>query len=97
LDLNLTRLRLDCSHLPPPARGESTIPCKAAYDIIQQQNCYELDLSFIEGFLVPGFRGATIRGEGCRVESSRVFSVIDAISSSMPSMLFDGSMYDPTR
>ncbi|KAI0006365.1 hypothetical protein F4779DRAFT_596572 [Xylariaceae sp. FL0662B] len=79
-DADLALLQSDCSHLPPPALGESTIPCAVAYLIIKQQNHNGLNLSFVEEFLAPGFRRATIQGDGCRVESSRVFSVIDVIS-----------------
>ncbi|KAJ9133700.1 hypothetical protein NKR23_g10619 [Pleurostoma richardsiae] len=80
-DADLALLRSDCPHLPAPALGESTIPCAAAYHIIKQQNYNRLDLSVMGGFLAPGFRRATVQGDGCRVETSRVFSVIDAISS----------------
>lgn len=72
----------DCAHLPPPAPGESTILCKVAYDLIEQQNYIGLGLHDIRMFLDPGFRRATIQGDGCRVKSNLVFAVIDAISSS---------------
>ncbi|KAB5533496.1 hypothetical protein GE09DRAFT_362370 [Coniochaeta sp. 2T2.1] len=73
-------LRSDCSHLPPPMPGESTIPCKTAYRIMEQQNYNGLELATIRGFLTPGFRGATVEEEGCRVESNRVFSILDLIN-----------------
>ena len=78
-DLAVLR-RSDCSHLPPPMPGESTIPCKTAYRIMEQQNYNGVELTTIRGFLTPGFRGATGEEEGCRVESNRVFSVLDLIN-----------------
>jgi len=73
-------LQSDCSHLPPPMPGESTIPCKTAYHIIKQQTYHRAELTTIRGFLTPGFRGATVEEEGCRVESNRVFSILDLIN-----------------
>ena len=73
----------DCANLPPPAPGESTILCRTAFSIIQQQNYAEQDLSSIDRLLAPGFRRATGQEDGCRVESSRVFSVIDALTESV--------------
>jgi len=70
----------DCPHLPPPAPGESTILCRTAFGIIDQQNYIGQDLGSIDQLLAPGFRRASSRGDGCRVESNRVFSVIDALS-----------------
>jgi hypothetical protein len=74
-------LQSDCSHLPPPMPGESTIPCKTAYHILKQQTYNGAELTAIRGFLTPGFRGATVEEEGCRVESNRVFSILDLINS----------------
>lgn len=81
-EANIAVLFSDYAHLPPPALGESTIPCKVAYDIIEQQNYIGLAPQDIHLYLGPGFRGATIRGDGCRVKSNLVFAIIDAISSS---------------
>jgi hypothetical protein len=78
----LTMPRALCSNLPPTVPGESTIPCTAAYDIIQQQNYAGMDLEAFRGFLQPGYRRAARHGDGCRVESSRIYAVIDALSSS---------------
>lgn len=80
--------RAACARLPPPAPGESTIPCDAAYAIIRQQvrgqdgvtGCPPPDLAAINEILAPGFRGSDGREEGCRVESARVFEVIDSIN-----------------
>ena len=77
----LAVLLSDCSTLPPPARGESTIPCTTAYNMIKQQNYRGWDLRAIGEFLTPGFRGPTITGDGCRVDSNRVFSAIDSVCS----------------
>jgi hypothetical protein len=79
-DEDLAMLRSDCSHLLPPKPGESTIPCKTAYRIIKEQNYNGADLSAVEVFLAPGFRGATVQEDGCRVESTRVFSILDVIN-----------------
>ncbi len=78
---SLAVLLSDCSTLPPPARGESTIPCTTAYNMIKQQNYRGWDLRAIGEFLAPGFRGPTIHGDGCRVDSGRVFSALDSVCS----------------
>lgn len=83
----LAVLQRDCPHLPLPRRGDSTIPCKAAYDMIKQQNVHDLDLRAVGESLRPGFRRAVVHGDGCTVDSKRVFSVLDAISSLPPSGL----------
>jgi hypothetical protein len=72
----------DCPHLPPPAPGESTIHCRTAFSIIEQQNYAGQDLSRIDRLLAPGFRRAIAQGDGCRVESNRVFSLIDSLNDS---------------
>ncbi|KAJ9130435.1 hypothetical protein NKR23_g12198 [Pleurostoma richardsiae] len=80
-------LHADCSRLPPPSVRESTIPCDTAYGILREQNDCGLDWGVIGEFLAPGFRRATGQHDGCLVQSHRVFSVLDAIGSSMPSIL----------
>lgn len=70
----------DCSHLPPPRPGESTIHCKAAYSIIKERNFKGMEVDQIRSWLGPGFRRAIIQGEGCRVDSHLVFALIDKIS-----------------
>lgn len=79
-DEDLTTFQSDCSDLPLPSPGESTIPCKTAYRIIKEQNYDGVDIHAIEGFLAPGFRRATTLEDGCRVESARVFSILDLIN-----------------
>jgi hypothetical protein len=77
---DLAVIQVDCSHLPPPKLGESTIPCKTAYRIIKEQNYNGMDSSTIGEILAPGFRSATVQEDGCRVESNRVFSILDIIN-----------------
>lgn len=79
-DEDLETFQSDCSDLPLPSPGESTIPCKTAYRIIKEQNYDGVDIHAIEGFLAPGFRRATTCEDGCRVESARVFSILDLIN-----------------
>lgn len=83
-DQDFAALARKCSQLPPPRPGESTIVCEEAYAIIKQQNIHGLSLDAIGEYLKPGFRGPTCHGGGCRVDSTRVFSAIDSISSSVP-------------
>ncbi|KAL8294700.1 hypothetical protein RB597_007703 [Gaeumannomyces tritici] len=66
---------------PPAGPGESTIPCARALEILAGQNYDRHDLEAFGGFLRPGYRRAAAEGGGCRVESSRVFAVMDAIQS----------------
>lgn len=79
--IDLASLRARLAHLQPPAPGESTIPCETAYGIIREQNYAGQDISTISRLLSPGFRRAMLEGDDCRVMSSFVFAVIDAISS----------------
>lgn len=79
--LDTSTLRTCCSHLAPPRPGESTIPCSTAYGIINHQNYRGHDLTTITRLLQPGFRGAVLEGDDCRVMSSLVFAVLDTISS----------------
>ena len=71
-----------CSNLPPPARGKSTTSCKDAYIIIAQQNYRGLETTAIEAWLEPGYRGAIVKGGGCRVESHLLFALLDFITAS---------------
>lgn len=80
--IDLAALRARLTQLPPPGPGESTIPCETAYGIIRQQNYAGQDISTINRLLSPGFRRAMLEGDDCRVMSSLVFAVIDAINSS---------------
>ena len=79
--LDVSSLRTSCLRLAPPCAGESTIPCGTAYGIIKNQNYNGYDLTTITQLLQPGFRGAILEGDDCRVMSSLVFAVLDAISS----------------
>ncbi|ROT41983.1 hypothetical protein SODALDRAFT_4728 [Sodiomyces alkalinus F11] len=65
---------------PQQAPGESTIPCIVADAIISDQSCNRLDLRALSDRLGPGFRGATVPEEGCRIVSTSVFSVLDTIN-----------------
>lgn len=69
------------NQLPPPAPGESTTKCMDAYKIIEQQNFHRLDLAAISTWLRPGFRRAITEGDGCRVETNLLFTLLDYISS----------------
>ncbi|KAL8391871.1 hypothetical protein RB599_004692 [Gaeumannomyces hyphopodioides] len=71
----------DSPAFPPAGPGESTIPCARALEILVEQNYDRHDLEAFGGFLRPGYRRAAAEGGGCRVESSRVFAVMDAIQS----------------
>ncbi|CAH0023362.1 unnamed protein product [Clonostachys rhizophaga] len=72
----------DCSNLPLPEPGKSTTRCRDAYLTITQQNYKGLDSSFIIEWLEPGFRGAISKGDGCRVDTDLLFTLLDFISSS---------------
>lgn len=80
-DVDMAQQHGDGSHFPPTAPTESTIPCAIAFDMIKRQNYNGQDLDAIGALLAPGFRRATIQGDGCRVDSTRVFSALDMISS----------------
>ncbi|KAL5593601.1 hypothetical protein FOBRF1_012703 [Fusarium oxysporum] len=66
--------------LPPVAVGESTTLCRVAYEIISQHNITGVESSEIEQCLRPGFRRATRGGEGCRVETTILYALIDRIN-----------------
>ncbi|CAG9953617.1 unnamed protein product [Clonostachys rosea f. rosea IK726] len=72
----------DCCDLPLPEPGKSTTRCRDAYLTITQQNYKGLDSSIILEWLEPGFRGATSKGDGCRVDTDLLFTLLDFISSS---------------
>ncbi|OAX85529.1 hypothetical protein ACJ72_00067 [Emergomyces africanus] len=59
---------------------ESTTPCSQAFVFISQQNFRGIDASMIEKWLSRGFRQATDPREGCRVENSILFQLLDFIS-----------------
>lgn len=64
---------------PPPALGESTMSCSSAFQIIQQQNFSGVEVTTIKAWLGPGFRLKP--GEACRVETSRLYELLDHITS----------------
>ena len=71
-----------CFDLAPPSPGKSTTRCRDAYIIIAQQNYRWLEISAIRRWLEPGFRGALVEGDGCRVETDLLFALLDFVSSS---------------
>ncbi|KAH6886781.1 hypothetical protein B0T10DRAFT_549740 [Thelonectria olida] len=72
----------DCCNLPPPEPGKSTTRCRDAYFVITQQNYKAIDGTVIRAWLEPGFRGETSEGDGCRVDTDLLFTLLDFISSS---------------
>lgn len=70
----------NCEGLPSTTTGESTLPCSSAFRIIKQQDASGLDLTTIRERLSPGFRKALRPGEACRVETSRVYELLDQIT-----------------
>lgn len=71
-----------CDGLPPQTPGESTLPCSSAFRIIEQQNFSGVEVTTIRAWLGPGFRRALRPGEACRVETNRVYELLDHITSS---------------
>ncbi|CAN8097531.1 unnamed protein product [Discula destructiva] len=68
-----------CQGAPPPAIGESTISCSSAFQIIEQQNFSGLEVTTIRAWLGPGFRLKP--GEACRVETNKLYEILDHITS----------------
>lgn len=68
--------------LPPQAPGESTLPCSSAFSIIEQQSFSGVEVTTIRAWLGPGFRRPLRPGEACRVETNRVYELLDHITSS---------------
>ncbi|KAF5595012.1 hypothetical protein FPCIR_4636 [Fusarium pseudocircinatum] len=66
--------------LPSVSPGESTTLCRVAYEIIEQHNMTGVESSEIENCLRSGFRRATRMGEGCRVETTILYALIDRIN-----------------
>lgn len=71
----------DCQSLPAPAPGESTVPCSSAFQIIEQQNYSGIEVTTIKAWLGPSFRKSLKPGESCRVESNRLYELLDHITS----------------
>ncbi|KAF4309801.1 hypothetical protein GTA08_BOTSDO03266 [Botryosphaeria dothidea] len=70
-----------CSHLPPPGPGESTMTCRAAYAIIDEQKLQDVEPETLRVWLRPGFRRASVPGGECRVLTHSLFAFVDHISS----------------
>jgi hypothetical protein len=70
-----------CLDLDPPRFGESTTLCITAYNLIDQQNYRGLETSTVYQWLRQGFRSGHDRLDGCRVENSILFSLLDFVSS----------------
>lgn len=70
-----------CRNLPPPELGKPSTGCKDAYCIIDQQNYKALDSSVIYEWLESGFRRPISEGDGCRVDTALLFTLLDWINS----------------
>ncbi|KAL2264557.1 hypothetical protein VTJ83DRAFT_7067 [Remersonia thermophila] len=74
----------DCPFLPPPKPGESTMPCREAFALLQDRVLSitgpELDLSAAAEWLRPGFRRAVVPGSGCRVQTHVLFAFVDHVT-----------------
>ncbi|KAI5456959.1 hypothetical protein BGZ63DRAFT_395170 [Mariannaea sp. PMI_226] len=71
----------DCCDLSLPSPRKSTTRCQDAYLTITQQNYKGLDNSVIREWLEPGFRRPISQGDGCRVDTDLLFTLLDFISS----------------
>ncbi|KIW42975.1 uncharacterized protein PV06_06464 [Exophiala oligosperma] len=69
----------DCKTYPS-LQGESTVPCSHTSILIAQQNVRGMDENAIRGWLKKGFRRRKHQDEGCRVETSLLFALLDFIS-----------------
>lgn len=69
-----------CCEDHEPADGAFTTSCTRAYILIAQQNFRGLDELSIKERLWRGFRKARDEKEGCRVENTVLFSLLDFIS-----------------
>lgn len=70
-----------CSSLPPTSLGESTLSCNSAFRIIKQQDVSGIEVATIRAKLSSGFRRSLVPGEACRVETSRVYELLDRVTS----------------
>jgi hypothetical protein len=71
----------ECCSLPLPEEGRSTTRCRDAFLVISQQNHKAVDISIIREWLEPGFRRPFSEGDGCRVDTVLLFTLLDWISS----------------
>jgi hypothetical protein len=69
-----------CSTRPPPAPSESTTLCAQAFAMISQVNFRNVDAVQVRAWLAQGYRRAGSAGEGCSVENSVLWGVLDYIS-----------------
>lgn len=74
------RTDCNCEGFPPPAPGESTVLCSSAFQIIEQQNFSGTEVTTIRAWLSPGFRKGLRSGETCRVETNRLYELLDHIT-----------------
>ncbi|PSS00886.1 hypothetical protein BD289DRAFT_449995 [Coniella lustricola] len=72
----------DCQGLPPSAPGESMMSCDMAFQIVKQQNHSGVEVATIKSWLGPGFRKAVRPGGTCRVETNKLYEILDLITSS---------------
>lgn len=79
-DIVMEQEEKDCYILQPPNNDESTTLCRDACDIVMAQNYAGLDTAALLSWLRPGFRGATEKGGGCRVNNSILLALLDHIS-----------------
>jgi hypothetical protein len=71
---------VSCSTRPPPAPSESTTLCVQAFAMISQVNFRNVDAVQVRAWLAQGYRRAGRAGEGCSVENSVLWGVLDYIS-----------------
>jgi hypothetical protein len=69
-----------CSTRPPPSPSESTTLCAQAFAMISQVNFRNVDAVQVRAWLAQGYRRAGSAGEGCSVENSVLWGVLDYIS-----------------
>ena len=71
---------VSCSTRPPPSPSESTTLCAQAFAMISQVNFRNVDAAQVRAWLAQGYRRAGKEGEGCSVENSVLWGVLDYIS-----------------
>jgi hypothetical protein len=69
--------------------AESTIACSEAYLLIAQQNFKGMNQGDVTAWLCSGFRMSVQRGEGCRVQTDILFSLLAYISDTSSELLAD--------
>ncbi|KAF5131329.1 hypothetical protein E5D57_007684 [Metarhizium anisopliae] len=66
---------------------ESTMPCSEAYILIAQQNVKGVTQEDVATWLWNGFRRSLQPGEGCRVQTDILFSLLAFISDTSSEIL----------